>query len=646
MDTTIVDQLVGTVLDSRYRVEQRIAIGGMATVYRAVDLRLDRTVALKVMKPEFAGDPAFVQRFQTEARAAAKLFHPNAVGVFDQGTSNGHVYLAMEFVPGPTLRQILTARGALSPSQALAVVDPVLQGVAAAHAAGFVHRDIKPENVLVPPNGPIKVTDFGLARALQAPSQQTKGMLIGTAAYLSPEQVSSGDSDERTDVYQGGILLFEMISGQLPHTGDTAWSVAYSHVNHDVPPLRSVAPAAPPALEALIASACARDPQDRIPSVAVFLQRVRELALTLPPAAPLAAQHDTVVTPAPPAPTNEPPPRVVTEEPPEHQHDEGGEPQEPAVAVQPGGTDQDPPVDEDDASGGRRRRRLVLPVLVIVGVLLLGWLVAYNPFNRTDIPDVIGMAESRAVKVLEGVGFSAAVLQRDYSETVPADTIISTDPEFGASAHTGSEIGLVVSKGPERYSVPNVKGDTTAEARAALEGTNLIVAGEKDSYSDRVEEGLVVGTKPGKGSEVRRDAEITLLISKGPAPVDVPDVVGMSQSAAKQVLKENGLKANAVGEEFSENVAEGGVVATSPSSGTRVHRTDTIDLTLSKGPPPVEVPNVVDMQRGEAVSKLQSLGFKVKVDEGIVTPLDRVYSQDPTPGTMLSKGSTITLSIF
>ena len=296
METSGQDALVGSTVDGRYRVLSLLARGGMATVYEALDLRLDRVVALKIMHPHLAHDQAFVSRFQREAKAAARLTHGHVVAVYDQGEDNGLIYLAMEYVPGRTLRDVLRQYGPLTPAQALVFLDPVLEALAAAHAAGFVHRDIKPENVLISDDGRVKVADFGLARAVEANGESvTQGMIIGTVAYLSPEQVERGEADGRSDVYAAGILLFEMITGQVPHAGESPLSVAYQHVNSDVPPPSTIRGDIPPEVDALVVTATRRDASLRYQNAFDFLADVRRVRTSLPPPRPFVDSHDTLV---------------------------------------------------------------------------------------------------------------------------------------------------------------------------------------------------------------------------------------------------------------------------------------------------------------------------------------------------------------
>jgi serine/threonine-protein kinase len=645
MNTMVADPLVGRTVDRRYRVEARVATGGMATVYRATDLRLERDVALKVMKPALAGDPEFVQRFRGEARAAARLSHPNVVGVHDQGEADGLVYLAMEFVPGRTLREVLAEGGALAPEQAVAVVDQVLQALEAAHRAGFLHRDVKPENVLVADSGIVKVTDFGLARALESSSSATRGVLIGTAAYLAPEQVSDGRSDERTDVYQAGVLLYELLTGRPPHSGESPWAVAYQHVNTDVPPVSASRPAIDPELDRLVAQATTRNRDRRIASVPQFLHQLRQVARRLPPPVPIA--RPTTVLSRPGDTTEFARPQPPASPRPEERLTDG-----PATFPPPPPEVPTPAeVGPGEPAKPRARRRawrvgvLVVAVLVVVSAAA-GWFVAYgNPFDRTDVPQVVGATEEKALAALRAVGFRAEVTERQFSEDVPAGIVIASDPEQGSGAQTGTTVALVLSLGPERYEVPDLKGKSPEDASTLLTATNLVVGGEREAYHDDIAEGLIVRTSPKAGKRVRRDTGVELVVSKGPAPVAMPDLSGLTSDQARSRLDEAGLKVD-VSREESSSVAEGGVISFSPRAGSQLHRGDTVEMVVSKGPPPVTVPNVVDMPRADAVAKLEAMGFDVEISEGFVTPLNRVYSQDPVPGAVVAAGSTITLSIF
>lgn len=625
METSGQPDLVGRTVDGRYHVVSLLARGGMATVYEATDLRLDRVVALKVMHPHLAHDAAFVARFQREAKAAARLTHGHVVAVYDQGEDDGLIYLAMEYVPGRTLRDILRAYGPLAPEQALVFLDPVLEALGAAHAAGFVHRDIKPENVLISDDGRVKVADFGLARALQAsPQSVTQGMIIGTVAYLSPEQVERGEADERSDVYAAGILLFEMITGQVPHAGDSPLSVAYQHVNTDVPAPSTVRAGLPAEVDALVVTATRREPVVRYQNATDFLADVRQVRALLPPPRPFVDTRDTLVVeagtlgrpPTPPAPPRPTPPAS-------------------SRAPEPVGPER------------RRRSRAIWVVLgLLVAVLLAagaGWYLAAG--RTVPTPDVLGQEVPAATTALAAQGLLLAVGGEEFSETVPPGAIISSDPAPGDGVRPEGTVSVTVSKGPERYEVPSVKGLTQAQAEAAITEANLAVGQVTEDFDDRVDLGAVVSTSPRIGSPQKPGTPIDLIVSKGPRPVPVPDVAGLRQGAARDTLTAAGLKVS-VTERFSERVVDGVVISVRPKAGTIVDSGSRVELVVSKGPPPVEVPNLVDLPRDRAVAALRQLGLKARVLEGAVTPLDRVLSQDPPAGTQVPKGSTVTIRII
>lgn len=631
--------LIGTVVDGRYRVLSQLARGGMATVYQAIDLRLDRVVALKVMHAHLAHDDAFVSRFQREAKAAARLTHGHVVGVYDQGAADGLVYLAMEYVPGRTLRDVLREYGPLTPEQALVFLDPVLEALTAAHAAGFVHRDIKPENVLISDDGRVKVADFGLARALESSaSSVTQGMIIGTVAYLSPEQVERGEADGRSDVYAAGILLFEMITGQVPHAADSPLSVAYKHVNNDVPAPSSMHGGIPAEVDALVVTATRRDPSLRYQNAADFLADIRRVRGMLPPPRPFIDMHDTLVVDA----SRVTAPMSVSS------RNTGPNP----AATPPAHPPTQPPT--GSAAGGQppvRYRRSKVPWLVGLLVLAVlasafgGWYLAAGPGRSVSVPDVIGQEADQAAKALIAVQLTLAVTEEQYSETAPKGTVMSTDPPPGEGARPDSTVSAVVSKGPERYEVPVLKGRSAKAASEAIVAANLTVGAITEAYDDKVDLGDVVSTSPKAGASVKPGTVVDLVLSKGPAPVPVPDVVGRKVGGARTALDKAGLRST-VTEKYSDTVADGVVIAVRPKSGSIVNSGSRVELVVSKGPPPVTVPNLIDMPRNRAVNELRRLGLVPRVVEAAATPLKRVYSQDPAPGTSVPRGSTVTIRII
>jgi serine/threonine-protein kinase len=622
------------VVDGRYRVDARLARGGMATVYEATDLRLDRTVALKVMHASLADDAAFVSRVQREARSAARLSDPHVVAVYDQGEDGGLVYLAMEYVPGRTVRDVLREHGRLSAEQALTILDPVLQALEAAHRAGFVHRDVKPENVLLTDDGRVKVADFGLARAISAATSTaaTQGLLIGTVAYLSPEQVERGVADARSDVYGAGILLYEMVTGSVPFAGETPLAVAYQHVNAAVPSPSSVRPDVSPLIDGLVAQSATRDPDDRYPDAAAFLDDVRAVRRQLPAPRAFGVVDDpataaTLVVPLTDpgtgfAPPSGPAPTSATQ----------------ATAATP--------LPAAKAPKRKRRKGWIAFVAVLVLAALAagaGW---YFGVGRTvPVPPLANLTVKQAEAKLAPLGLTLDPSQSDFSETVGKGDIISTDPGSGAEVREGATITAIVSKGPERYEVPDVRGKTVDEATALLADSNLAVGGTKQAFDEKVEKGLVVSSTPKTGTELKRGQSVDLVVSKGPAPVKIPNLVGKTKESATESLTKAGLEVK-YADAYSKTVPEGSVVSSNPKAGATVPKGGTVTLTISLGPPLVTVPDVYDLKAATAKRQLEALGLKVVLEYPlVVTPRDRVVIQSISAGTQVRWGSTITLSI-
>ncbi len=614
--------LIGQLLDNRYQVTSLLARGGMATVYLATDTRLDRVVALKVMHPHLASDPGFVARFQREARSAARLSHPHVVGVYDQGESVGQVYLAMEYIPGRTLRDVLDEYGPLSLEQALVLLDPVLEALDAAHAAGFVHRDIKPENVLISDDGRVKVADFGLARAVaSSESTQTAGMIIGTVAYLSPEQVERGDADARSDIYSTGILLSEMITGSVPHSGESPLSVAYQHVNADVPPPSSVRGDLPKEADALVIAATKRDPALRYQNAHEFLADIRRIRKILPPPRPFVDLRDTLVV----------------------YRDSESNPSQSDQTTQ--GSEFTPRQFPERAP---RKKGFLIALGVILGVLIAGfagWWLAAGPGKNIETPNVIGQSFQEAQQSLVGTELTITQGEPIFSETIPDGIIAGTDPEPGAGISPSGTISAILSQGPERYLVPDVKGLSPEAAALEITSANLALGGRTEAFDNNVPAGAVTKTDPKIGAELKPDTRVDLVISKGPRPVKVPNIVGNRIGPATAELEKLGLTVNR-SNVFSENVAKNVVISIKPKAGTNVNSGTAVDVVVSKGPPPVTVPNLVDMPRKKAINELRRLGLRANVQVGQVTPLNRVISQSPAPGTSIPKGSVVTIRII
>lgn len=609
MDTTLIDPLVGTRLDGRYRIERRIAGGGMSVVYLATDTRLERKVAVKVMHPAYpdAANGDFVARFVREAKAAARLSHPNVVAVFDQGADAGALYLVMEYVAGHTLRELLTERGRLPPGEALAVVEPVLAALAAAHDAGLVHRDVKPENVLLADDGRVKVADFGLARAV-ADANHTVGLLIGTVAYLAPERVADGRDDARSDVYSVGVLLFELLTGRTPFAGNTPILAATARLHEPVPPPSAFAPEVPAALDALLARATERDPDRRPADAGELLIAVTGLRQSLgyrdrvPPvgAGSSAAGTDTAVlaTPAPPA-----------------------------------------------RRRWRWRTALVVLVLILLAAAagLTGWWFGSGRYVRA--PALLDLSYARAGGQARHDGLRLRLGPPVYSDTVPKGEVVDQHPGPERSVVRGSTITVQLSLGVLTRPVPDVARDSVAAATAALARQTLVVAGEQHAYSSSVPAGLVIGTDPPAGQVLRHGSAVTLIVSAGPQPVTVPAVDATPLAAAEATLHADGLGYRLATAVYSNSVPAGEVAAQSPGPGTTVDIGTQIVLTPSLGPQLFPVPNVTYQSVSVAAATLQAAGFAVRIDQLPGGP-GIVLKQSPGGGSMAQHGATVTLYVF
>ncbi len=654
------EPVVGRVLDGRYRVLEHIADGGMASVYLALDERLDREVAVKVMRRDLVADETFVSRFRREARSAARLSHPNVVAVHDQGEDHGDMFLVMEYVPGRTLRELVQAEGPLTPRAAIDLLDPVLQALDAAHSAGLIHRDVKPENVIVRSDGTVKVADFGLARAVTAATTtNTSGTMMGTVAYLSPEQVERGIADARSDVYAAGLMLFEVLTGRKAFDGDSPIHIAYQHVHGSVPVPSDLVPSVPSALDALVALGTARDPDQRPATAGDYLVELRrarrELGtneLDLRPA-PVereqAVATRTTVMPRPASGATSVIP-VVPDDPqtsPDAAYDDSREGSHDAPYDPP----YDPPYDGPDtpydgADTPRRRWPAVLGALLVAALLVAGgagWWFGSGPGAKVAVPKVSGLTQPAAEQSLRTAGLRSSVTPT-YSETIASGTVVSTDPTGGREVAKGSAVALVVSRGPERYTAPPLVGTPAADVAAALERAHLKPSSANQVFSETVAAGIVVSQDPEAGTTLKPGDPVTVVVSKGREPLPVPDFTGKPLAQAKDGLAAAGLTTAEGPPVNSDTVPQGAVVSQSPKDGT-LYRGDKVTLVASKGPVLVEVPKVVGKQRGVAAAALRAAGFQVSFNEVLGGFFGTVRGSDPAAGTMVPKGTTITLTI-
>lgn len=651
--------LAGALLDRRYRVGDLIARGGMSSVYRGVDTRLDRPVAIKVMDPRLAGDRSFVDRFEREARSAARLHHPNVVAVHDQGfdtsagTDNPRAFLVMELVAGGTLRDLLTERGRLDVPLALTVAEQVLSALAAAHEAGLVHRDIKPENVLIGTGaggeGVVKVADFGLVRAAASTGTTSSSLILGTVAYLSPEQVATGASSARSDVYSTGILLYEMLTGEVPYRGDTALSVAYRHVNDDVPAPSTVVPDLPPALDELVVRATRREETTRPTDAGAFLAELKDVR------ARLGLQPTPVPTVAPPRAPEPVPPETDSELTVPALPSVPSEAGPRGTRALPRGTQALPrhvaeqierPTTEEAGPASPARRRTPLAVIALVVLLVLGGVGAgvwwFSNGRYVDVPSVAGMSREEAEAALRQAELTP-VFAEERHNTTPAGTVIRSDPESGASVLQGDEVTVFVSLG--KPVVPDVRaGASVEEAERAIEAVQLKphVSPETDEYSNEVPEGAVITLKPQPGSQANVGDTVTIVRSKGPPPTPVPDVTGQSVEEAFQALRDAGFEPYEAGKEFSADVPAGHVVRTEPARGSTVEQGNRVGVFVSNA---VEVPSVIGRRTEKAVEILRDAGLEVSGAE-VRGPISFVIEQSPRSGELVEPGTTINLTVL
>ncbi|MFC5280470.1 Stk1 family PASTA domain-containing Ser/Thr kinase [Arcanobacterium canis] len=658
------DPLIGCAIDGRYFITARIARGGMATVYRARDSRLDREVALKIIHPHLAEDPAFVERFIRESRSAASLSSPQIVSVFDQGIARvadaDRAYLVMELISGPNLRMELNSHGSLPLGTALEITRQVLAALSVAHAKNVVHRDVKPENILLDAtidtsavvNAPrihAKVADFGLARAASDPKGTHTGTLLGTIAYVPPELVSHGLATPASDIYSTGIMLYELIAGTLPYEGETAIQVAYAHVNTPMPRLSALATWIPAGVDSLIALFTAKDPAKRPASAYAALDALDDIVASIPqelrfrriPVFPYA--HDCAPTATTVIETESSSQPQKTESLPQlsgtYQHTQRID--EPTVA--PTTTDE---LETSSPSAPRRRRwPVVLAVLALVLCAsgIAWWYFAKGPGLRIEVPQVAGQSIESAHSTLSKAGFTYKD-REDFSDTVPEGTVVDTDPSGGAKIHPSRVISIVISKGIEQVTVPDVVGKSSDEAQNILTEGRLSPT-TSDEYSETVPKGHVISQKPAGGRSVNHDSDVTVVVSKGRAPIEITDYTGKSADTAKKELTGSGFTVD-VTEEFSDSVDQGTVISQNPHSGTG-YKNDSIKLVVSKGPELIEVPSVFGRQKETAIKKLEEAGFTVKVEADALwgEVFGTVRAQSPAAGQKAKKGSTVTINV-
>jgi eukaryotic-like serine/threonine-protein kinase len=636
----VTDTLINTLFDGRYRIIRKLGSGGMANVYLAEDEELGRRVAIKILNDRYANDELFIERFRREAKSAAGLSHPNIVSIYDRGEAEGTYYIAMEVIEGRSLKELILTRGPLPIGTALMFAREILDALRFAHRHGIIHRDIKPHNILIGER--IKVTDFGIARA--GASQMTEaGSIMGTAQYLSPEQARGAPVTAPSDLYSVGIVLYEMLTGKVPFTGDSPIEIAMKHLNDPPKPPSRIRPEIPEELDQVVLRALAKEPEQRYQTAEEFSEDLTRVEAGLPVAPETAEAATAVITGATALQTG------ATEV-------LGPDDATRVTSPRPYTTRRPPPT-YPPAYGyeepSRRRRRAgpwLLVLLLLAAAALAGWYVFTQIEEQLGsataaVPLVEGLKEGPAVAQIEAAGLEADVIRAASTEDVPAGTVGDQDPEAGVRISEGDTVTLYVSTGPPKTVVPDVVGLSFEEAIQELDDADLEWR-RRDVFSRRPD-GVVVKQNPPAQEEVVVGTTVVLNVSKGRQMVEVPNVLDQPEDSARAELREAGLQAEVVFAPSSE-IEEGNVALQDPGPGEEAPRGSTVTLTVSTGPETVTVPNVVQQGREQAEQTLEDAGFEVEVQtQPVADPTQEniVLDQDPDGGSEAPAGSTVTIVV-
>ena len=598
--------MVGKVLNNRYQIERLLGTGGMADVYLATDTLLGRHVAVKILHPQYAKDPVFIQRFRQEAQAAANLNQRNIVNVYDWGIDEGLDYLVMEHVEGSNLKDIILRGGPLLPERAVEIAAAICGALEAAHANGIVHRDIKPQNIIVMPDNQIKVMDFGIARAAGGSAMTQTGTILGTAQYISPEQAQGHAADPRSDLYSLGIVIYEMLTGKVPFDGESPVAIAYKHVREDPLPPSMINPDVSPELEAVVMKALAKNPENRYQN-ALEMQADLERCLEGAPvyATPVLSSEEAA--------------RGATQVLP---------------AARP-------------AAGRRSRTWLwILIILIVIAAAGGGAYAIIKSAGGTKVPDLVGKTVTEAENTLKDMGLELVIAKKVIDPEKPKDVIISQDPQAGSKVSKGGTVEVVVSKGQELVTVPDCRGLSRERAEALIDDANLKVGDVTEEFSASIPQGKVSSQSPEPGAKESVGATVDLAISKGPEMVVVPNVVGMTKDAAIKKLEEAGFKAEA--QDVASTQPEGNVTEQNPAAGQKAAKGSKVVISVAKKAEVVTVPNVIGASRSTAETTLTNAGLVASVVERQATDpaeVGFVIDQDPPSGTTAQKGSTVTIYV-
>ena len=622
-----------------------VAAGGMATIYHALDLRLDRQVAVKIMHPHLANDEDFVNRFIREAKAAATLSHPNIVAIQDQGWNEGGVpavFIVMEYIEGFTLRDVINDQGALGVTDSLRYFAPVVSAMSAAHKHGILHRDIKPENILISKDGRVKIADFGLAKGPELGSTLTveSSVILGSVSYLSPEQVQRGVSDARSDVYSLGIVLFEMLTGKKPFDGDTPIQIAYMHVNENIPAPSTLNTSVPAELDEIVLKAAANNPDKRYKDAGAMQEQVLALLSKLDPKRrQMSLELDIPIPKARIEKKKRSKLDILKSVTTQIDLKRGNVMREKSNSAKKSTTAQ---TKRKRKTSTRVKRNRAIALLIVLLIIATSWYKISGPGNKIAIPSLAGMSQSQATKTVAELGLKTDITQSVFSEDVPKGKVITSDPAGGGRVAIAGTVHLIISKGKERIQVPDLAGLTIEEATAALGEAKLKTGRVTEKFSSDQEAGLLIDGSPASGSDVRKDSTVDLIVSKGIEQVALTNYQGKTSDEAQNELTSAGLIVSSK-YEYSDSVPIGTVISQTPNDVSSIAKGEKVILVVSKGPSKIYVPNVYSLSKMAAAKILEDLGFKVNFK--YIGKKKSVTNISPKSGTAVTPGSTVTITL-
>ena len=628
--------LTGELIDGRYQLIRQMATGGMASIYEAIDTRLDRKVAVKIMHPHLAQDEQFVERFIREAKAAAALSHPNIVAVQDQGwNQNGTpaIFLVMEMIEGHTLREYLNEQGSLSVKDGIKFLLPVLSALSAAHKIGIVHRDLKPENILISKEGRIKIADFGLAKGplLGGTMTAESSVILGSVSYLSPEQVQRGIADSRSDIYSIAITAFEIFTGKKPFEGAEPIQIAYMHVNNRVPKISSLVAGIPEQLDDLIYRATSSNPDERPRDATIFHEELSRINQALSPKEnQLSLELDIPIEPMRPKPTRKSLRAKVREL------------TESIPTPAPRETTEEVRKRKKASKRVRRNRKIALLMAVVVGIV--GWYVLIGPGSRVVVPSTVGASQSEVTAALEPLGLTSLIIEKQFSEDIAEGRVIQSLPEAGGRVDAGGTVKLIVSKGPERFTLPLVIGLTPEAATNLIAKMPLELKPLSEEFSTKVPKGYVIDSNPPSGEKVKRGAAVVIRVSKGIEQVALASYIGKSSDQALNELQDAGFAVTST-YAFSETRLAGEVISQKPAGGATADKGSAIALVISKGTQYAYIPNLFSIEEAKAVQALKDLELKVVVKKIGKKTVKKVTNVSPKVGSKVKRGSTVTITV-